>query len=200
MKIIDKIINEKIYGIIREEDEQKAFDIACAYREGGIKVIELNSSFGATKKFVEKYDDVIISQGGIITTTQAHQALEAGAKIISSPIFQTNLVRFATCYKTFLIPSTTTPNEAYSAWQARMPMIKIYPVAEMGGVEYIREMVKPMPFLNLLPCGFVKISEVEGYLKAGAKAVGIGRELYAKEDSKEIIETAKNVVEMVRQI
>ena len=94
----------------------------------------------------------------------------------------------------------TTPNEAYNAWQARMPMIKIYPVAEMGGVEYIREMVKPMPFLNLLPCGFVKISEVEGYLKAGAKAVGIGRELYAKEDSKEIIETAKNVVEMVRQI
>ena len=47
---------------------------------------------------------------------------------------------------------------------------------------------------------FVKISEVEGYLKAGAKAVGIGRELYAKEDYKEIIETAKNVVEMVRQI
>ena len=200
MKIIDKIIEEKIYGIIREDDEKKAFEIANAYIEGGIKVIELNSSLNVTKKIVEKFDDVIISQGGIITTQQAHQALEAGARIISSPIFQTNLVRFATCYKTFLIPSTTTPNEAYQAWRSRMPLIKIYPVAEMGGVEYIQDMVKPMPFLNLLPCGFVKISEIEGYLKAGAKAVGIGRELYAKENYKEIIEAAKNVVEMVRRI
>ena len=79
MKIIDKIVEEKIYGIIREDDEKRAFELACAYIEGGIKVIELNSSYGATKKIVDKFDDVIISQGGNITTSQAHQALEAGA-------------------------------------------------------------------------------------------------------------------------
>ncbi len=198
MKIIDKIVEEKIYGIIREDDEERAFELACAYIEGGIKVIELNSSYGATKKIVDKYDDVIISQGGIITTSQAHQALEAGAKIISSPIFQTNLVRFATCYKTFLIPSTTTPNEAYNAWRARMPLIKIYPVAEMGGVDYIKDMVKPMPFLNLMPCGYVKLEDINEYLKVGAKAVGVGRELYDKNSYKEIVATVKEVVKMVK--
>lgn len=198
MKIIDKIVEEKIYGIIREDDEKRAFELACAYIEGGIKVIELNSSYGATKKIVDKFDDVIISQGGIITTSQAHQALEAGAKIISSPIFQTNLVRFATCYKTFLIPSTTTPNEAYNAWRARMPLIKIYPVAEMGGVDYIKDMVKPMPFLNLMPCGYVKLEDINEYLKVGAKAVGVGRELYDKNSYKEIVATVKEVVKMVK--
>ncbi|MBQ2984513.1 MAG: hypothetical protein IJD57_06945 [Candidatus Gastranaerophilales bacterium] len=198
MKIIDKIVEEKIYGIIREDDEKRAFELACAYIEGGIKVIELNSSYGATKKIVDKFDDVIISQGGIITTSQAHQALEAGAKIISSPIFQTNLVRFATCYKTFLIPSTTTPNEAYNAWRARMPLIKIYPVAEMGGVDYIKDMVKPMPFLNLMPCGYVKLEDINEYLKVGAKAVGVGRELYDKNSYKEIVSTVKEVVKMVK--
>ncbi len=198
MKIIDKIVEEKIYGIIREDDEKRAFELACAYIEGGIKVIELNSSYGATKKIVEKFDDVIISQGGIITTSQAHQALEAGAKIISSPIFQTNLVRFATCYKTFLIPSTTTPNEAYNAWRARMPLIKIYPVAEMGGVDYIKDMVKPMPFLNLMPCGYVKLEDINEYLKVGAKAVGVGRELYDKNSYKEVVATVKEVLKMVK--
>ena len=198
MKIIDKIVEEKIYGIIREDDEKRAFELACAYIEGGIKVIELNSSYGATKKIVDKFDDVIISQGGIITTSQAHQALEAGAKIISSPIFQTNLVRFATCYKTFLIPSTTTPNEADNAWRARMPLIKIYPVAEMGGVDYIKDMVKPMPFLNLMPCGYVKLEDINEYLKVGAKAVGVGRELYDKNSYKEIVSTVKEVVKMVK--
>lgn len=199
MKILDIIKREKIYGIIREDDSHKAYELAKAYIEGGIRILELNSPLDVCEK-ISKLDNVIIAQGGVITKDQAHEALEAGAQIISSPIFQANLVRFASCYSAFLIPSVTTPNEAYCAWRARMPLIKIYPVAEMGGIEYIQDMVKPMPFLNLLPCGFVKISEIEGYLKAGAKAVGIGREFYAKEDYKEIVDTAKEVVEMVRRI
>ena len=198
MKLLDYIKQEKIYGIIREDDSERAYELARAYIEGGIKIIELNSPLDVTKKISELNKDIVISQGGIITTSQAHKALELGAKVISSPIFQMNLVRFASCYKAFLIPSVTTPNEAYNAWRSRMPLIKIYPVAEMGGVEYIREMIKPMPFLNLLPCGFVKINEVQGYLRAGAQAVGIGRELYLKDNFNEIVQTAKNIVEMVR--
>ena len=197
MNILNEIKNEKIYGIIREDNLELSFEIARAYIEGGIKFIELNSPFEVTEK-VSKIDNVIVSQGGIITTAQAHLALKVGATIISSPIFQTNLVRFASCYKTFLIPSVTTPNEAYSAWRARMPLIKIYPVSEMGGVGYIEDMVKPMPFLNLLPCGFVKLDEIEGYIKAGAAAVGVGRELYGSKNYNEIVKTVKEVLKMIK--
>ena len=79
-----------------------------------------------------------------------------------------------------------------------MPLIKIYPVAEMGGVDYIKDMVKPMPFLNLMPCGYVKLEDINEYLKVGAKAVGVGRELYDKNSYKEIVSTVKEVVKMVK--
>lgn len=197
MKLLDKISNEKVYGIIREEDPTCAYDIASAYIEGGIKVIELNCPLEVANKLSSK-KDIVIVQGGIITTQQAHDALNAGANVISSPIFQANLIRFASCYGAFLIPSVTTSNEAYEAWRARMPLIKIYPVNQMGGAQYIKDMIKPMPFLNLLPCGFVKIDEINDYLKAGAKAVGIGRELYAKNSYNEIVQTVREVVEKVR--
>ena len=197
MKLLDKIKNSKIYGIIRNDNPDYAIEIAHAYIEGGIKLLEINAPSRAIQE-ISKTDDVIVAQGGIITTSQAHAALKNGAKIISSPIFQTNLVRFSSCYKTFLIPSVTTPNEAYSAWAARIPLTKIYPVSEMGGVEYIRDLIKPMPFLNLLPCGFVKLDEVEKYLNLGVCAVGLGRELYAKNDYKEIVKTAREVIKMVR--
>lgn len=197
MKLLDYIKQEKIYGIIRNDDADSSYEIAKAYAEGGIKFIELNCPMEATKK-ISQIEDIIVVQGGIITTQQAHKALEYGAKIISSPIFQTNLVRFASCYKTFLIPSASTPNEAYSAWQKRMPLIKIYPVNEMGGAEYISDMMKPMPFLNLLPCGFVKIENITDYLKAGAFAVGVGRELYAQKSYSEIVTTVREVVKLVK--
>ena len=197
MKLIEEIKNQKIYGIIREDNVEKAIEIANAYIEGGIKFIELNCPLDVAKAISES-NKVVIAQGGVITTQQAHSAIEAGAQIISSPIFQMNLVRFASCYKTFLIPSVTTPNEAYNAWRSRMPLIKIYPVAEMGGVDYIQEMVKPMPFLNVLPCGFVKIDEIQGYLKAGAIAVGVGREFYGKSTYSEIVKTVKETVKMIK--
>ena len=197
MKIIDYIKQEKIYGIIREDDSSKAYEIARAYIEGGIKVIELNCPYEVCERVTKEFD-VLVAQGGIITIQQAHKALESGAKIISSPIFQSNLIRYASCYQAFLLPSVVTPNEAYNAWRARIPLTKIYPVATMGGVEYIKDLMRPMPFLNLLPCGFVKLEEIEGYIKAGAKAVGIGRELYAKEDYQEIVKTVKQAVNMLK--
>ena len=140
MNLLEGIKYEKIYGIIREDDPERAYEIAQAYYEGGIRFIEFNSPIEATQKFA-KLDKGVVIQGGIITAAQAHMALEAGAKMISSPIFQNSLVRLATCLKINLIPSITTPNEAYSAWKARIPLIKVYPVNEMGGVEYIREMI-----------------------------------------------------------
>lgn len=196
MNLFSEIKSQKIYGIVREDEFERAYKITRAYIEGGIKFIELNTPLEVTKQITSKLPDALIAQGGIITTAQAHLALECGAKIISSPIFQINLVRFASCYKAFLIPSVTTPNEAYSAWQARMPLIKIYPVAQMGGVSYIKDLIKPMPFLNLLPCGFVKIEEIKGYLKAGAVAVGIGREFYNKENYHEIVKAVRQALEM----
>ncbi len=197
MRILDDIKNHKIYGIIREDDPEIAYELVRAYSEGGIRYIELNSPLEVTEK-ASKLDNVIICQGGIITKDQAHAAIEAGAIIISSPIFQMNLIRFASCYSVFLIPSVTTPNEAYSAWRSRMPLIKIYPVKEMGGVEYIKDMLKPMPCLNLLPCGFVKLDDIKGYLNAGAVAVGVGRELYSKKDYTEIVKTVKEVIKMIK--
>ena len=198
MKSIEIFKQEKIYGIIREDNIDKAFEIAKAYKEGGIKLIELNAPFEATAK-VSEIEDIKLVQGGVITTAQAEMALKLGADMISSPIFQSNLVHMAYYSNTIFIPSVTTPNEAYATWKARISLTKIYPVHQLGGAEYIRELTKPMPFLNLLPCGSVKIDEIIDYLKAGSICVGIGRQLYNNSYG-DIVKTAKEVVKMVKNI
>ena len=54
MKLLDKIKSEKIYGIIREDDSKKAVELACAYIEGGIKVLELNCPLDVTREISKK--------------------------------------------------------------------------------------------------------------------------------------------------
>ncbi len=87
--------------------------------------------------------------------------------------------------------TATTPNEAYSAWKARTQLIKISPANPMGGAEYIEDMLRPMKFINIIASGSIKINDIKDYLKAGAKAVGLGRALYSNADYNEITARAK---------
>jgi len=134
--IIQAIKENKIYGIIREDDTNKAIEIANAYIKGGIRVIEINSTIDAIKE-VAKNENIYVAQGGVITSSQALDGIKAGAKLLVSPILQMNLVKLSSGHKIPLMLTATTPNEAYTAWKARVPVIKIYPIKDLGGATYI---------------------------------------------------------------
>jgi len=193
--LIKTIFDEKIFPIIRSKDSQRAVDIAKALYDGGIKVMEINienpSLYSAVQE-VSKFASVCA--GGIITSYQADAAVEAGAKIISSPIFSMNLVKLSKDKRIPFIAGTSTANEAYEAWKARIPLIKIYPITAMGGAMYLEDLLRPMPFLNIMPLGNVKIDEVKSYIDVGAKAVGVGRDFYEGFSLNEITARAKRVL------
>ena len=190
---IKAIHENKLIGIIRENNATKAIEIANAYIEGGIKIIEMAASIDAVRE-VAKNEEVFVARGGIITREQALEAIKANAKFLVSPILQMGLVKLSSGYKTPLVLTATTPNEAYQAWQARIPLIKIYPIKDLGGAGYIEELLRPMRFLNVMPTGSIKVEDIKDYLKAGATAVGLGRALYFNKSYDEIKETVKEAV------
>lgn len=191
--VVNEIFNSKIYGIIREDNPQKAIEIANAYCEAGIKVVEVNSTLEAISE-ISKINGLSVAQGGVITSKQAHEGIACGAKLLVSPILQMGLVKLSSGYRVPLILSATTPNEAYSAWKVRVPIIKIFPIKDLGGATYIEDLLRPMKFLNVLPCGSVKIEHIKPLLNAGACAVGMGRELYQGKNYEQIVQSAKEAV------
>lgn len=199
--LIKKIAQEKIYPIIRCKDAQKTVDIANAMIEGGIKILEINVENPSLYKAIEEISKkAIVSAGGIITYSQASNAVLAGAKIISSPIYSMNMVKISKDKQIPLIASTSTPNEAYTAWQARIPLIKIFPAKALGGALYIEDLLRPMPFLNVMPSGDITVDEIYDYIKIGASAVGIGRNFYEGRTAKEITEKSKEVIEKLKDL
>lgn len=192
--VIKAIYENKLIGIIREENSGRAVEIADAYIEGGIKVIEMAAPNDAVKE-VAKRPDVFVAKSGIITREQALEAIYAGAKLLVSPILQMGLVKLSSGYKIPLVLTATTPNEAYQAWHARIPLIKIYPIKDLGGPAYIEELLRPMNFLNVIPTGSIKTQDIKRYLKAGAVAVGLGHELYYNKSYEEIKTSVQKAVE-----
>lgn len=199
INLIEKLQKNKVLPIIRSKDPQDVVNKAYALLEGGLDVMEINVEspqvFNAIKAIS---NDAIVCAGGIITSMQFDAAIDSGAKLISSPIFQKSLLKMTKDKRLSYIAGTSTANEAYNAWKSRIPVVKIYPISAMGGVEYIENLLRPMPFLNVIPQGNVKLDEVPKYIEAGAIAVGVGRHLTVADDYKEITKRAKQLLEQLR--
>ena len=195
MNPIEVIEAEKVFAVLRMQDTIKIRQVIGALYSGGIKAIEIvvetPETVGVIEEITKKENRPIIMAGGIITQRQAQIAINSGADVIVSPVFQMNLVRLCKSRKIPLIMTATTPNEAYSAWMARTQLIKISPANPMGGAEYIEDILRPMKFLNVIAAGSIKTDDIQAYLTAGAKAVGIGRAFYKNADLSEITQRAK---------
>ena len=197
--LIKILYDDKIYPIIRQKDPTKAEDIAYALIEGGVKVIEINVENSELYDVINRVSKkAFVCAGSIITTWQANLAFEAGAKMFSSPIFQMNMVKISKSIGAPFIAGATTANEAYNAWKARMPLIKIFPTEALGGVRYIEDILRQMPFLNVMPMGNIKCDEINDYLKAGARVVGIGRDLCERSKLSDITKETKKIFEDIK--
>ena len=193
------IKEDKVYPIIRCKEPELAIEKAKALVDGGIRVLEINVENPSIYKAIAEVSKfAYVCAGGIITSMQADAAFESGAKLIASPIFQMNMVKIAKNRRVPFIAGASTANEAYNAWKSRIPLIKLYPTDAMGGVQYIEDILRQMPFLNLMPMGNIKLSEVVTYIKSGAAAVGVGRDFYLGFTPKEITQRAKEILEEVK--
>lgn len=197
--LIKTLSEEKILPVLRCKDVQTAINTANALIEGGVKILEINAEHPSVYNAVEEISKhAVVCAGGIITSMQADVAIKSGARILSSPIFSQNLLKLSKDKRIPFIAGTTTANEAYCAWKSRIPLIKVYPITAMGGTMYVEDLLRPMPFLNIMPLGNVKLNEVQSYLNAGASVVGVGRDLYDGYSLSEITSRTKKILKELK--
>ena len=197
--LVKLLSEQKLLPILRSRDPEKVRNTALALIDGGIKFMEINVVNPEVYYVIDEISKhAPVCAGGIITSLQAQTAVDAGAKVLSSPIFQMNLVKFSKDRQVPFIAGASTANEAYSAWKARVKLIKIFPITALGGVSYLENLLRPMPFLNIVPMGAAKISEIKDYINAGAVAVGVGRDLLSGYSYSEITTRVKTALEELK--
>lgn len=191
--LIEILKSQKLFPVLRGKDKNKMISTARALSKAGVEIVEINIDAPEIFEAIEAVSqEIMVCAGGIITSQQAEIAFQAGAKVFSSPIFQENLLKISKSRRIPYIAGTTTANEAYNAWKSRIPLIKLYPITAMGGTMYLEDILRPMPFLNIMPAGNVKLSQVKDYINAGATCVAVGRDIYEGLSADEITAKVQN--------
>ncbi|MGH2382937.1 MAG: bifunctional 4-hydroxy-2-oxoglutarate aldolase/2-dehydro-3-deoxy-phosphogluconate aldolase [Candidatus Limnocylindria bacterium] len=117
-----------------------------------------------------------LGAGTVRSGTQLRQARDAGADYGVSPVFDETILEQAVEMQFPFIPGAYTPTEVDRAWRGGATFVKLFP-ASSAGPAHVREILAPLPDVELLVTGGVNGDNALSFLEAGAAAVGIGSAL-----------------------
>jgi 2-dehydro-3-deoxyphosphogluconate aldolase/(4S)-4-hydroxy-2-oxoglutarate aldolase len=170
-----------IIPAVRASNADDALFAAEAVSRGGLPIVELTMTVPKANELiaqlVKKHPHMVVGAGTVLDLDTARACLAAGAKFITSPGLDLEIVNFAVQAGVTVIPGVLTPSEIIAAVKAGADFVKIFPCSQVGGVDYLHALKAPFPHVRFIAAGGVNQQTAGKYLAAGASAVGIGAEL-----------------------
>lgn len=171
----ETLYRERLVAIHRTKDPEGCLKQARALRDGGIRIQEITWTSADAPRLVRELSRSklgVVGAGTILRTSEAKEAIDAGAQFLVSPVFSKGMNAWAKRRKIPYMAGACTPQEIWEAWEEGVRPIKLFPSPEPCTPAYVRRVLTVMPFLELVPTG-VGIEHVKPYLDAGARAVGL---------------------------
>jgi len=203
MTLVETIEQYKLMVAVRTDTPERAYEAASACLKGGIRLVEITFSVPGAEDVISKLSQEskgLIGAGTVLTVRDLKKALKAGASYIVSPHFDGEIVKNTKKEGAVSIPGASTPTEIYKAYVAGGDIIKLFPFVEMGGLNFLRAIRGPMPFVKFMLSGGVTVNNFAEYLSMNASCILIGSSILKKElvmagDWNAVTELAKKFVD-----
>ncbi|MEI8211247.1 MAG: bifunctional 4-hydroxy-2-oxoglutarate aldolase/2-dehydro-3-deoxy-phosphogluconate aldolase [Planctomycetota bacterium] len=206
--ITELILQHRLVAILRLDPLDNARELVDVLLDAGVRCLEFTLTNPDAPSWVSqllredfRFRDgtAALGVGSIRNGAHARLVLDAGAQFVVTPIVSLEAIRICVERKVPIAVGAMTPTEIALAADAGATFIKIFPARSLGP-SYIRDVLAPMPELQLMPTGGIDATNCADYLRAGAVAVGVGGQLCSqaavnRKDWAGIYEAAKRVVD-----
>jgi 2-dehydro-3-deoxyphosphogluconate aldolase/(4S)-4-hydroxy-2-oxoglutarate aldolase len=184
-EVLETLCRVGIIPVVRAKTAEVLADLARALMAGGVPIAEITMTVpgaidGIARLKAEFGPAILLGVGSVTMAEQVEDAAGAGAEFIVSPVTVPEVVEAANRLEKVVIPGALTPTEIFAAWEMGADLVKVFP-ASVGGPEYFKAVLAPMPFLKLTPTGGVDLKTAGPFIKAGAVALGAGSALIEKQ-------------------
>lgn len=198
-----------VVPVVVLNDVKDALPLAQALVEGGLPCAEVTFRTDAAEESIrlmaEKYPDMLVGAGTVLTTDQVDRAVKAGAKFIVSPGFDPDIVDYCLDKDIPVFPGCITPSEVAQAVKRGLKVVKFFPAEQFGGVSTIKALAAPYTMVKFMPTGGVSTKNLKDYLECdkilccGGSWMVKGDLIKAGEFDK-IRELTKEAVELAKSI
>lgn len=195
--------------VLRAQSVEIGHALVEAMIAGGVTVVEVTmtvpGAIDLLRALKQKHgNNLLLGSGTVTTAADAAATIEAGAEFVVSPSLHPEVIAKTKELGKVSIPGALTPTEVITAWNAGADYVKVFPCSAVGGANYLKALLAPFPELQLIPTGGVTQQNAAEFLKAGARALGVGADLVdakaiANGQSELITNAARAYLEIIRQ-
>ena len=161
---------------------------ACA--DGGAKCVEFTNrgEFAAsvflnvTRHFAKADPSVIMGVGSVCDAPTAGLYIANGARFVVGPLLNAEVARLCNRRGIPYSPGCGSATEIGNAQELGCEIVKVFPGASVGGPDFVKSVMGPMPWTRIMPTGGVEPTEdsLRKWLAAGIVACGVGSNLITK--------------------
>ncbi len=148
----------------------------------GISILEITMNSTAALHAIRRLrrdfrpEELLVGAGTVRTLEHFDRALEAGASFTVAPNLDQRCVEQADRLEVVHLPGVLSPTEAEEASRLGSRLVKLFP-ADLLGAGYLKALRAPLDNIGFVPTGGIGPENLSDYVRAGARAVGVGSSL-----------------------
>lgn len=167
-EVLEQFEKIGIIPVVVIDDVNDAEPLGRALMEGGLPCAEVTfrteAAEAAIRIMSEKFPDMLVGAGTVLSIEQVDRAIEAGAKFIVSPGINSKVVEYCVKKNIPITPGTCNPSNVETALEFGLDVVKFFPAEASGGLKYIKAIAAPYVGMKFMPTGGINEKNVREYL------------------------------------
>lgn len=206
MNLAEALAECPVVAIIRGVTPDEVLGVAEALYAGGVRGVEvpLNSPnpLESISRLSRAFSDrMVVGAGTVLRPEKVSQVAAAGGRLIVSPNVSLSVIGRSLSLGLDPAPGFATATEAFQASDAGAKHLKLFPAVTYGPA-HLRQLKAVLPpDVVVWAVGGVGAGDFADWWAAGARAFGLGGELYrAGQSAEDTFEKAKVVVDAAKAL
>jgi 2-dehydro-3-deoxyphosphogluconate aldolase / (4S)-4-hydroxy-2-oxoglutarate aldolase len=212
MAVLTAMMEQGVIPVFYHPAVEVCTNVIQACANGGAKCIEFTNRgefaphvfLEVTRHFAKADASVIMGVGSVVDAPTAGIYIANGARFVVGPVLNADVAKVCNRRKIPYSPGCGSASEISYAEELGCEIVKIFPGSSVGGPEFVKNILGPMPWTRLMPTGGVDPTEesLSKWFGAGIVAAGIGSKLITADllKAKDYAGIEKKVAETVALI
>ena len=187
LSVLTALERQGVAPVFYHSDPEVCLNVIRACARGGAKAVEFTNRgdfacdlFGDLARELQRTDpDIIMGIGSVVDAGTAALFLNRGARFVVSPCLVPDVARVCNRRMTAYFPGCGSVRDIGEAHELGVEIVKLFPGASVGGPDFVKAVLGPMPWTKIMPTGGVDPDEasIAKWFGAGIVAAGMGSKL-----------------------
>jgi 2-dehydro-3-deoxyphosphogluconate aldolase/(4S)-4-hydroxy-2-oxoglutarate aldolase len=187
LAVLTALETQGVVPVFYHPDAGVCLEVIRACARGGAPVIEFTNRgdfacdlFGDIARELQRTDPHIIPGiGSVVDAGTASLFLNRGARFVVSPCLVPAVAGVCNRRMTAYFPGCGSVTEIGQAHELGCEVVKLFPGASVGGPDFVKAVMGPMPWTKIMPTGGVDpdAASIARWFGSGIIAAGMGSKL-----------------------